>query len=520
MNKKFSLCSLILVLAILFSGCAMSQKTAESKLQESFFTQLVEANSIDACEELSKQLSKMSHLEVGDMVYKIYMEYLSYGEYSYHHNVDIAKIDAILNNIKLTERQKGVLLEAKGEFENLLELKEYYNAGELPSLSSDYEFDYNSMDLTLNAYAYYNTYSDIKGYNLIVFTDYTYDFFYGSYPNYNKFYYVYLPEYETITSDVWTLTGLYQIGTTVHYGQFESYAPVYFMPNVSDGQNIYNYVNYMQNLSWSNEYLMYAAEERLYEIETGIEPPDYYDTTLKDDEIVIGNDDYQWTPWGESLAFEQGYVNIKDGYLNVRSGPGTEYEIVATLSNGAAVYITDEHNGWMQLTAGDDDDIKGYASAEFISLGEYKETSKSDSKPLSWDVKTFYVEEYLKQSTWNSNDDTNKKWSFDTDGFNTAYVNDNYLGEFYYSDVSSKNNEIGVVWHLPFYEGEPEYPWTVEFVAWLSQYGVSPSGGSNDWKYYDSLMIIEDTKIKIKFSQNLIVELTNANPDGRKYGGI
>ena len=51
--------------------------------------------------------------------------------------------------------------------------------------------------------------------------------------------------------------------------------------------------------------------------------------------------------------------------LNVRSGPGTDYDRVGTLKKGAQVTILEELDGWYQISSGD---LTGYVSAQYISL--------------------------------------------------------------------------------------------------------------------------------------------------------
>ncbi len=60
-----------------------------------------------------------------------------------------------------------------------------------------------------------------------------------------------------------------------------------------------------------------------------------------------------------------GYVS--NGPLNVRSGPGTGYGKVGSLSQGAAVTIVEKLDGWYKITSGN---VTGYVSASYIALGE------------------------------------------------------------------------------------------------------------------------------------------------------
>ena len=63
--------------------------------------------------------------------------------------------------------------------------------------------------------------------------------------------------------------------------------------------------------------------------------------------------------------------------LNVRSGAGTSYDRVGTLSVGTLVTITDESvDGWYGITSGS---IEGYVSAEYITLVDGDASSGSSS---------------------------------------------------------------------------------------------------------------------------------------------
>ncbi len=59
-------------------------------------------------------------------------------------------------------------------------------------------------------------------------------------------------------------------------------------------------------------------------------------------------------------------VNAGSG-LNVRSGPGREFDRVASISNGARVTILGEENGWYQIEYSPG--AKGYVSGEYVAVG-------------------------------------------------------------------------------------------------------------------------------------------------------
>ena len=55
------------------------------------------------------------------------------------------------------------------------------------------------------------------------------------------------------------------------------------------------------------------------------------------------------------------------GGLNIRSGPGTTYEKVASASNGAEVTVLGEENGWYHIRYSGTS--TGYVSTEFVLIG-------------------------------------------------------------------------------------------------------------------------------------------------------
>ena len=59
-------------------------------------------------------------------------------------------------------------------------------------------------------------------------------------------------------------------------------------------------------------------------------------------------------------------VNAEKG-LNIRSGPGTNYEKVASAQNNARVTILGEENGWYKIKY--NNDKVGYVSKDYISVG-------------------------------------------------------------------------------------------------------------------------------------------------------
>lgn len=53
--------------------------------------------------------------------------------------------------------------------------------------------------------------------------------------------------------------------------------------------------------------------------------------------------------------------------LNVRSGPGSSYDVVGKLSKGASVVILGSANGWYEISSGS---LTGYVSADYVTVDE------------------------------------------------------------------------------------------------------------------------------------------------------
>ena len=72
-------------------------------------------------------------------------------------------------------------------------------------------------------------------------------------------------------------------------------------------------------------------------------------------------------------ASETGVVSLSSGSLNVRSGAGTTFSKVATISNGASVAILSNEGEWLYIQTGN---VTGYVLAQYI-----KKSASSASEP-------------------------------------------------------------------------------------------------------------------------------------------
>ncbi len=69
---------------------------------------------------------------------------------------------------------------------------------------------------------------------------------------------------------------------------------------------------------------------------------------------------------GSAASGSQGTIVNAENGLNIRSGPGQEYEVVASAANGATVTILGEENGWYQIRYNNTD--TGYVSSDYVSV--------------------------------------------------------------------------------------------------------------------------------------------------------
>lgn len=85
---------------------------------------------------------------------------------------------------------------------------------------------------------------------------------------------------------------------------------------------------------------------------------------------------------------QAGYVDISDGYLNVRKSASTSADVVAQLENGFALTILGATGDWYKVTFKlDGDTVTGYGHKDYIKIGTYTPTTPEepdkDSCPYS-----------------------------------------------------------------------------------------------------------------------------------------
>ena len=73
------------------------------------------------------------------------------------------------------------------------------------------------------------------------------------------------------------------------------------------------------------------------------------------------------TPGTSSGGQRTGRITNAENGLNIRSGPGTTYDVVASAANNAVVVILDEADGWYHIDYGNGK--TGYVSKDYVTIG-------------------------------------------------------------------------------------------------------------------------------------------------------
>ena len=75
-------------------------------------------------------------------------------------------------------------------------------------------------------------------------------------------------------------------------------------------------------------------------------------------------------PLAESTETEPVYVRVVNGPLNVRTGPGTDYDKAGQLSTGRIVEVLSQQDGWYQIES-------GYVCADYVAQADPSEAVES-----------------------------------------------------------------------------------------------------------------------------------------------
>lgn len=129
-----------------------------------------------------------------------------------------------------------------------------------------------------------------------------------------------------------------------------------FYPVTWQGQNGYAYGDYL----------------------TGVESGDGEAVTPPaDQEGADSEEPAASVPVGDAAT---GVATVFDGRLNLRSGPGTSYDVVTVLPDGASVELRGEaENGFYPLSY---DGMTGWASAEWLQIGGEEPVDPAPTEPV------------------------------------------------------------------------------------------------------------------------------------------
>ncbi len=87
------------------------------------------------------------------------------------------------------------------------------------------------------------------------------------------------------------------------------------------------------------------------------------------------------TTTGEATT-KKGYVNITDGYLNIRSSASTDGTVLAQLENGYALTIHSSTGDWYKVSFTlNGESITGYGHKDYIKLGTYTGSADEPEEP-------------------------------------------------------------------------------------------------------------------------------------------
>lgn len=79
-------------------------------------------------------------------------------------------------------------------------------------------------------------------------------------------------------------------------------------------------------------------------------------------------------------------VNAPDGYVNFREGPGTDYDIIETFSNGETLDVVSDEGRWLEIAYFDDNDRVIYGWVASSQVTNMNEETYSDSEYIYEDA--------------------------------------------------------------------------------------------------------------------------------------
>ena len=133
-----------------------------------------------------------------------------------------------------------------------------------------------------------------------------------------------------------------------------------------------------------------------------------------------------------------GAVTNVDSMLNVRSGPGTDYELIGTLRNRSVVSLLGIDDGWYKISY---NDMTGYVSSDYIATCKDSTGLRADSSSTSLGGQIIaYAQQFLGVPyVWGGNGPK----SFDCSGF-TKYVMNHFGYDISRTASAQSSNGVSV----------------------------------------------------------------------------
>lgn len=144
----------------------------------------------------------------------------------------------------------------------------------------------------------------------------------------------------------------------------------------------------------------------------------------------------------ESITISENIAIAKvDDKLNIRSGPGTNYELTGYLPKNAYCYVLEVKDGWAKISSGS---IKGYVSTDYLYMGEEGVRRAKEVGVLTADVQAGKVN--LRSEPTTSTDEN--IIAVATSGMELEVLQENVL---------TKNEDEAAIWAMVRYEESTAY---------------------------------------------------------------
>ncbi|SHJ69396.1 C40 family peptidase [Parasporobacterium paucivorans] len=104
----------------------------------------------------------------------------------------------------------------------------------------------------------------------------------------------------------------------------------------------------------------------------------------------------QAEPAQPASVYDNVAISQVNDYVNVRSGAGTEYEVVGKIYNNCAATILSEENGWYQIQSGN---VTGYINSQYFLVGDAAEAKAIEIGFVNATVNTMTLNVRESQST-------------------------------------------------------------------------------------------------------------------------